>query len=172
MSLHPLHLASALASVAALAVACVALLRPPAPAVDPAALAAVREELAELRHSVEVTRNQAVGPSGFTDLAALEGRVAQLEGRPASLAPVPPASSLPPSPLAAAGAPSAAPAPPAMAGPSFSPPHPAIRVELGRDGRPVVHNTDPALTGQEMVVYGIDADGRTLEVSVTVPPPA
>jgi len=70
MSLHPLHLASALASVAALAVACVALLRPPAPAVDPAALAAVREELAELRHSVEVTRNQAVGPSGNHVVAA------------------------------------------------------------------------------------------------------
>lgn len=174
MSLHPLHLATALASVAALAVACVALLRPPAVAGDPAALASVRQELAELRRSVEITRNQSGGASGFTDLAALERRVAVLEGRPTLAAPVPSTSQLASPAPAEAPAPASASAPPtpAPAGPSFSPPHPAIRVELGRDGRPVVHNTDPALTGQKMVVHGIGADGRTLEVSITVPPPA
>lgn len=165
--------ASLFVSVAALAVGTTALLRgqPQAGRADTDLLVALRSELGELRRSVEVTRNQASGASGFADVAELERRLSQLEGHPAA---PPPVTAAGPTVLSASAptAASASPQPVAKAGPSFSSPHPAISIEAGPGGRLIVHNSDPALTGQKMVVHGINEDGRIFQSDITVPEPS
>jgi hypothetical protein len=167
------------ASVVAVVLATVTLLRPSRPADDASAeLAALRAELVDLRRSVDLTRSRSSAPGGFGDLAELERRVAQLEAPPTrSVAAVPVAP--PPAALEPDVAPPEdrppearpAPARPGKPAPSYSSPHPAIRLEQGPGGRLIVHNSDPELTGQEMTVFGLDADGRETQTTITVPAP-
>lgn len=78
-----LLIATSLLSVAALGVGLYGLLRAqaPAPATAPDELAAVRKELGELRHSLEVTRNQQSAPGSANAIADAERRIARLESQ-------------------------------------------------------------------------------------------
>lgn len=166
--------ATTILSLAALGVGLYGVLRPtdrPA-AVEPGDLAAIRQELAALRHSVEVSRNQqplASTPAGL-DVDA-ERRLARLEASVRA---------------AAAAARTAAPAdtgsvdepadPAVMPDgtsrfTSLRPANSAVRVEQSASGALVVTNRDPALTGQRMIVRGRTVDDRDEDVAIVVPPP-
>jgi hypothetical protein len=168
---------STVLSMAALAVGLYALLRAasrPA-AADPAGLAELRQELGELRRSVQLTRSQLSAPGQSTALADAERRLARLEtsvgapGRPTD-APARPGDD---------EAPDDAPADDrverlADGTPRFTSlraPSSDVKVEQLPDGGLVVTNRDPRLAGQSMVIKGRTADGGESEISVTVPPP-
>lgn len=78
-----LVLPTAFIAVVAVVVATIALLRPPAPAATPssAELEALRQEVAELRRSVELTRSQFSAPGSSLALADAEQRLAKIEAR-------------------------------------------------------------------------------------------
>ena len=88
-----LLLATMIVSVVALGVGLYDLLRAPAsaPATATDELAAVRRELAELRHSVEMTRNLSSAPGGAVAIADAERRIARLEAAAQAQAPAAPA---------------------------------------------------------------------------------
>lgn len=167
-------------SLAALGVGLYGVLRTQtrAVAVIPEEVAALRQDLAELRRSVDLTRSQQSAPGSSTAIADAERRLARIEalladpaGRPAR-------------PATAGGDPSASPSGPAtvVADPdrladgsprytSLRAPTSAVKVSQSPDGSLAVTNSDPKLTGQSMVVTGRTADGRDDDVTVTIPPP-
>lgn len=153
-------------SLAALGVAVHAALRPPppAPATDPDELAAIRRELAAIRHGLDVARSQHSAPGPAAELAELGRRLARLEANTARSAP---ASTSPPQrhdPLVMAdGTPRFT---------AIEAPSRAIEVRQSPGGSLTVENHDPALTGQLMIVKGRTVDGRVEDVAVTVPPPS
>lgn len=132
-------LATCLVSVAALGVGLYGLLRAPVPAraSAPDELAAIRSDLAELRHSLDLTRSQQTSAGAGNTIAELERRLAQLE-----------ASARLPRPTAAPGAPSApAPAEDERRPDDLSPAELRERVAIERSPDGVVTSSvaDPAL---------------------------
>lgn len=130
-------LATCLVSVAALGVGLYGLLRAPVPAraSAPDELAVIRSDLAELRHSLDVTRSQQTSAGAGNTIAELERRLAQLE-----------ASARLPRPTAAPAAPSA-PAEDERRPDDLSPAELRERVAIERSPDGVVTSSvaDPAL---------------------------
>lgn len=168
-----LHAALFLSAASAALSAYAAFGRPPsAPASDdPAAL---RAEIAQLRKALDAKADtgQLAG-----SIQRLHERIDQLEARRAQ------------TPPSAAGGDDPGPAPPtpsssaaASTGEARSAstirrfveivaPAKGITVKELSDGTFSVTNTDPALTGQTMIVKGKSADGTERDISITVPAP-
>ncbi|MBL9101232.1 MAG: hypothetical protein JNL82_09750 [Myxococcales bacterium] len=156
-------------SLAALGVAVYAALRPPpaAAASAPDELAAIRRELAAVRHGLDLTRSQQSAPGPAAELTDIGRRLARLEANTAR----------PAAPTPASTSPRATDDPAVMADgtPRFTAieaPSRAIEVRQSPGGSLTVENHDPALTGQLMIVKGRTADGRVEDVAVTIPPPS
>lgn len=167
-----LMLASLGLSAAGLVTALYVLLRPPAAprAAPDDELAALRDELASLRASVDLTRSELARPGPFGAVADLERRLANLERAPRAAPRPGPKTSQDP-------AADVDPAPPADVLPDGSPryvelrpEHRAVDVEQLPDGTYAVANHDPSLAGQTMTVFALTADGREDRVAIFVPP--
>ncbi|MBZ5713762.1 hypothetical protein [Nannocystis pusilla] len=165
-------------SVAALGVGIYGALRPASRplAADTAGLAELRQELAELRHSVELTRSQLGAPSHAPAIADAERRLARLEAgmraaAPRARAPGQPGEAADEDVADAADATSSVLSDGTPRFTSLRTPSSAVKVEQLADGALVVTNSDPRLAGQSMLIKGRTADGSESDVSVTVPPP-
>ena len=159
-------------SCAALVLATYAVMRPAAaaPMAAETEIASLRAELADLRHSLELTRSKLSAPNNGGAIAEVEQRLARVEASArVGTRPVPAAS-----PDAAAG--SEPDAPERMPDGSsrfvdLVPANGAVAVEQLANGSLVATNRDPSLAGQSMLVKARTADGREESVTITVPPP-